>query len=208
MKRVHSNIMKVSLIIFAVLLGIVLLRMCPRSTESLKNREDSKNRETYQMYRHPNSSLHFTFEYPSKGWIPKESHGTSQTYDAVQLLGPRDMKNKYSTHIAVIVKPLQPKELDMDLLGLFLDEMKRFDGFKFLRKEDWKIQNDYYPAAVYEYYLRLPFWAKNAKDVLIKETTVFVVRGNKSYRITYSGTSDQSEASRAVFHHFLKTFKF
>lgn len=188
----------VVVILFA---GVVASRYCNVSPNPTKG-------EVFTIYKSKNPALDFTFEYPALGWTPKESQGTTQKYDAVQVLGPANAKQEYSVYISVGVRLLKPEQLSADLPGLFLEEKKRFKGFKVLEEKNIKIQNYDCPSATYEYFLRLPFWKKNAKDVLIKETTVFLTKDNRSYRISCAGTAEQFKQFSYAFEKAFKTFQF
>lgn len=196
------NIKKIILFVLILVIGILALR------SYWGNLVNSKEQGVFKKYTSENPALNFTFEYPEKNWLPKEGHGSGQVFDSVQLLGPRDAQNQYSVNISVVVKPLNPKQSLADSAASFLESMKRFTGFKIAKNEKIKIQESIGQGASYEYFLRLPFWKKNAKNVLIKETVFFLMTAEKSYRITYSGTSEQYKNSRQVFEHFLKTFRF
>lgn len=173
-----------------------------------KPSKGEKLKKDYLIYQSKNPSLDFTFQYPSVGWTVDESEGVGQSYDAVQLLGPRDHQNQYSTSFAVTVKTNDSGVKAEDQLDAFLKTMERFRDFKILEKGKVGIQNNNYPIATYGYVARLPLWKKNAKDVLMREEVVFLSHQKKSYRITYLGTAEQNRASKSVFEHLLKTFKF
>lgn len=194
-------LLAVLVILFA---GVVFSRYYEAST----NFKEDKKKEVFILYKSKNPSLNFTFEYPALGWTPKESQGTTQKYDVVQILGPSDAREEYSAYISVGVSALTPERSNADLLGLFLEKTKRFKGFKILEKKQIEIQKNDYPRATFEHFLRLPLWKKNAKDVLIKKTVVFLIKDDRSYRISCAGTAEQFKQFSYAFERALKTFQF
>ena len=168
---------------------------------------EAQKEEALKIYQSKNPALNFNFEYPAIGWTPKESQGTSQAYDAVQLLGPADAEKEYSAYFSVGVRTLKPEQLNEDFLSALVKESERFKGFRVLEEKKIRIEGRDHPSVTFEYMLRLPLWKKSAKDVLVKKTVVFITRGNRSYRISCGGTADQFKRYSPVFEKARETFR-
>ncbi len=191
-----------------LLLGILVL-LCAGviASHCYKVLPGTQAKGAFTLYKSINPVLNFSFEYPIVGWTSEESQGTSQKYDAVQILGPKDAKAEYGVYISVGVRTLTPEQLKMDSLDVFLEETNSFKGFKILERKMTRIQGQDCPTATFEHFLRLPLWKKNAKDVLVKKTIVLLTQGDRSYRITCAGTAEQYNQFSPVFERALKTFK-
>ena len=160
----------------------------------------------YSIYKSENPALDFTLRYPND-WKVAEMRGRDKPYDAVQFIGERDPENLFSVGFAITARAENPPS-NTDPLADFLKHMEGSPDFKLISTKKRMVGQRKTKVATYEYILHLPPLKTDAKDVLMKEMTLFVKKDRKSYRISFLGTAEQFEENEAVFNHVLKTFQF
>ena len=154
-----------------------------------ENQREGKIMESYLTYTGSNPALDITFQYPPH-WKPVESQGRTERYDDVQVMGPRNDEADFGTSVSVTVRPMGEEDASR-LLSEYLKMIGKFSGFKVVKIEDSTIARKSAARGRYEYVLRLPYRHINARDVLMREETVFVTKPGKSYRLTFTSTADQ-----------------
>lgn len=155
-----------------------------------------------------NPAFDFTFEYPIAGWSFNESQGRTEKYDALYLKGSVDEPTRFRTLIEIVVKPLPTTGGPAELLGAFLKRAGSWPKFKVLDQREVELGGGKAFSAVYESEARLPMEDLNAKPVMIKEQSLFLVRKDKLYRFSLHSLAEQWEDPAAAFEQVLGTFKF
>lgn len=157
-------------------------------------------------FKSSNPNFNFTFKYPNH-WKTTESKGAQDAYEALQVMGPRDDLNGYTVSFAITVKPLQKESVE-DLLLQYKQAYSGFPDFRALGENKIKIDGRKTKTNTIQYKLRLPFHKLNAKDILMKGESTYLIDEEKSYRISFTGTAEQFDRYYPIFKNALKTFRF
>ncbi len=155
-----------------------------------------------------NPAFDFSFEYPEGEWRPRESQGRKQKYDSLYLQGPIDKLNEFAGLIVLTVKPLEAGMSASDLLEAYLTTASNLKKFKILSRKSMSVGGEKAFAAICEQEMLLPREKLDAKPVQVRQSTIFLVRGDKSFEFSFIFTAAQYSIYKPVFEHILKTFKF
>ncbi len=188
-----------------ILLNLILILGVGGVYYAIHQYAENLEMKTYLTFLSKNPALDFQFRYPPT-WKPYESEGATEEYDEVQVMGLRDEAKEFSVYYSVTVKNSDKEMLDWHTK--FISSMERFPNFKILKSKSKNIQGMKTRLTAYEHFMRLPLRKSNAKSVLMKGKTFFLVRGNKAYRFTFFGTAEQFKEQEHVFNRMLKSFKF
>jgi len=163
---------------------------------------------SFQVFESVTPDFNFVFEYPLTNWSLDDSQGRSEKYHAILLRGPINEEKRFRDLIELVVKPTKDAQSSQELQEDFLKRVSVWPKFKEVDKKVIRVGGVEARSLIFEFEERLPMESLQAIPTMLKEQTVFLIKGDKSYRLSLHALSDEWRTQGAVFEHLLKTFKF
>ncbi|MFH1692229.1 MAG: hypothetical protein ABIC68_06690 [Candidatus Omnitrophota bacterium] len=164
----------------------------------------------YNYTRYEGKDL--SFEYPY-GWQIRESKGRAEKYSQVHVFGPPEKTTGFRPSITVTAYPKQKSAGEFasssDFSELYLARAKKLRGYKLESDKIVHLPSKLLSRDIsMSYFLMLPLYKSNAKEVLMRSHVLFFERGSKIYVLGYKNAASCYATGNSAFTRVIKTLGF
>lgn len=153
----------------------------------------------------------FSFAYPGD-WNLRESKGSTERYFQAHVFGKPEKESKWRPSVTVTVYPKKEAGGSFATLDeFFRDYVEKTRGLKGFNLIEEKITS--LPAGLtakdiqMDFIFHLPLYDVNAKDVLMKERTLFFEKETNLFVVSYKNLSKEFTKSHPAFRRVLASLK-